>query len=202
MESAMKERQNPKVNDLAYTVTFGDFEMLQKYMMRRLMGRNRRAFIVAFIGVVVCAVLIAVAIIVNVAPRRASALLTEIIPYPSSFFVLLIICLLGAIVSLLPAIDLRRKMLRLQVSDDGPLLGQTKLSIEEDSLVIDRPMVKSKYLWSAFQGVEIAKGAIILPIDNGIGLVVPSEAFASEAERFAFAAEISKRMQKPEPMAA
>ena len=48
--------------------------------------------------------------------------------------------------------------------------------------------MKSKYLWAAFQGIELAKNAIILPVDNGIGVIIPSSAFASDAERYEFVA--------------
>jgi hypothetical protein len=48
--------------------------------------------------------------------------------------------------------NMRLRSLRLQVSDDGPLLGTTRLIIEPDGLVIDRKVVKSKYL-AAFFGV-------------------------------------------------
>ena len=58
----------------------------------------------------------------------------------------------------------------MQVSDDGPLLGPTRLMIEPDGLVIDRKVVSQSTVWAAFQGVEIQKNAAILPIDNGIGI--------------------------------
>ncbi len=81
------------------------------------------------------------------------------------------------------------------MSDDGPLLGDTELVLEEDGLRVDRLAVKAKYLWSAFQGVELSKGSIILPIDNGIGLIVPASAFNSDSERLEFAAAVSKRIE-------
>jgi hypothetical protein len=43
------------------------------------------------------------------------------------------------------------------------------LTIEADGLIVDRKVMSAKYLWAAFQGVEIAKNAVILPVDNGIG---------------------------------
>jgi len=97
---------------------------------------------------------------------------------------------------LIPAVKLRMKTLRLQVSDDGPLLGSTKLIIEPDGLIVERSVMKAKYLWAAFQGVEIAKNAVILPVDNGIGVIVSASAFSSDAERYDFAAVISKRLEE------
>ena len=101
--------------------------------------------------------------------------------YPGSFYLLVDLCLIASIVCLVPAIRLRMKMARMQVSDDGPLLGATTMTIEDDGLRFDRPGVSAKYKWEASQGVELAKDAIILPIDNGIGLIVPASAFPSQA---------------------
>jgi len=106
-----------------------------------------------------------------------------------------IVCLLAAIFTLIPALRLRMKTMRMQVSDDGPLLGPTKLIVEPDGLVVDRGRMSARYLWSAFQGVELVKNAVILPIDNGIGLIVPARAFASDAERYDFAATVAKRVE-------
>jgi hypothetical protein len=103
--------------------------------------------------------------------------------------------LVAAILCLVPAINLRRKMLRLQVSDDGPFLGETNMRIGEDGLVIERPMATSKYLWSAIQGVEVTSGGLILPLDNGIGLVIPRNAFAADSELHALSALILRQLE-------
>ena len=163
-------------------------------MTRRLFAKSRRDHILALLGVVVCAFLIAVAVVTNIQPHRVAGWLGAGVRYPISFYLFLIACLTGAILSLIPAIRLRMKTLRMQVSDKGPMLGPTQLIIETDGLTVDRPMIKSKYLWAAFQGVEIARNAVILPVDNGMGLIIPASAFASDAERFEFAASISKRL--------
>ena len=112
---------------------------------------------------------------------------------------MLIVLLIGAILALLPAVKLRMKTLRMQVSDDGPLLGATHLIVEPDALIVDRGRMSARYAWSAFQGVEVAKNAVILPIDNGIGVIIPASAFASDAERYDFAAMIAKRIEAQKP---
>ena len=178
---------------ITYDVTFRDFQFLQSYMARRIFARNRRRHLLALLGVVLCAIFLAMAIVINAEPYRAGHFAG--IDYPSSFYLLLILYLLGAILSLMPAVRMRLRTLRLQVSDDGPLLGATKLSIEEDGLRVVKPAVTSKYSWAAFQGVEMAKDAVVLPVDNGIGLIVPGKAFATDAERYAFAADIAKRVE-------
>jgi len=46
------------------------------------------------------------------------------IRYPLAFYLLVIMCLVAAIVCLIPAIKLRLSSLRMQVSENGPLLDQ------------------------------------------------------------------------------
>jgi hypothetical protein len=183
-------------NAIAYNVTFRDFQFLQGYMTRRVFARNRQKYGPALLGVGLCAFFLAMVIVLNVNPYRAVALFGVGIAFPLSFYLLVILCLVAAILCLVPAIKLRLKTLRLQVSDDGPLLGSTELTVEPDGLVIDRRLMKSKYLWAAFQGVEIQKNAVILPIDNGIGIIIPGSAFSSDAERYDFVAVISKRLEQ------
>jgi hypothetical protein len=145
--------------------------------------------------VVLCATLLGMVIYISVEPYRFYRFTASGAPSADSVYLLIILCLVAAILSLMPAIKLRLKTLRMQVSDDGPFLGKTRISIEPDGLRIDRPTVTAKYLWAAFQGVEIAKKAIVLPLDNGIGLIVPASAFASDAARFDFAALVAKQME-------
>jgi hypothetical protein len=107
----------------------------------------------------------------------------------------IIACLILAILSLFPAIKLRITAIRLQVSDDGPFLGTTRLAVEEDGLLVDRPLVTSKFRWAAIRGVEITNAAVMIAVDNGMGVVVPASAFPTDAARYAFAAELSKRAE-------
>lgn len=180
---------------LNYDVTFQDFRFLQGHMTRRIFARNRRKFGAALFGIVLSACFIAAAIVINVNPYRAGFLSNYGVRYPLSFYLAIIICLFAAILFLIPAARLRLRMLRLQVSDDGPYLGPTQLNIEPDGLIVERRYVRSKYLWAAFQGVEIASDAVILPIDNGIGIIVPASAFSSDAGRFQFASAVSKHLE-------
>jgi hypothetical protein len=181
---------------IKFRLQFRDFRFLQGYMTRRVFGRNRRAYRVALLSVVLCATSLALAIFVNLEPYRTAWLAAYGFPYPLSAYLLLILFLVLAILALLPAARLRLKTLRMQVSDDGPLLGDTELAIEEDGLRVDRRTLKAKYLWTAFQGVELSKNAIILPVDNGIGIIVPASAFTSDADRLEFAATLSRRIEE------
>jgi hypothetical protein len=186
-------------DSLSYTVTFRDFRFLQGYMARRVFARNRQKYGPALLGVVLCACFLTLAIVINVNPRLGMMLFSQSVGYQTSFYLSLIFCLLAAIVCLIPAIRLRFRMMRMQVSDDGPYIGPTKLIIEPDGLVVDRKAIRAKYFWAAFQGIEMAKNAVILPIDNGIGLIVPASAFATDADRYEFAAAISKHLKEAGP---
>ena len=181
--------------EFRYDVTFADFQFLQGYMTRRVLARTRGPHLRALIGIVVCATLLAMAIVLNVNPNWALAISSAALPYPLSFYILLICLLSAAILALIPAVRLRLKTMRMQVSDDGPLLGPTRLIVEPDALTVDRGRISARYSWSAFQGVETAKNAVILPIDNGIGFIVPASAFATDADRYEFAALIARRVE-------
>ena len=181
-------------NSLIYNMTFPDARFLQRYMARRVLAKNRREYVAALLGVVLCAMFLVIAIVVNTDPYRITSSFGFGLRYPFSFYLLLIFCLVAAILCLIPAVDLRLKTLRMQVSDNGPFLGSTKLLIEHDGLIVHRAMMTAKYLWAAFQGIEMAKHAVILPIDNGIGIIVPASAFKSDAERYQFVADVSKHL--------
>jgi uncharacterized integral membrane protein len=181
-------------DSINYDVTFRDFQFLQSYMARRLFAKNRREYGAALLGIVLCACLIVMAIVITVNPFRVAALLGGS-RYPLSVYIAIAVCLATAIVCLIPAVALRLKTLRMQVSDNSPFLGATKLSIEAEGLVVNRKHMRISYQWDAFQGIEITKGAVVLPIDNGIGLIIPAAAFASDAERYGLASAVSKRIE-------
>ena len=179
--------------ELHFNLSFADFRFLRGHMARRMYSKSRGMLARALIGVVLCATFIAFAIVINIHPYVALRALE--MGYPTSVYVAIILCLIAAILSLIPAIRLRLATMRLQVSEDGPLLGPTNVTIEKDGLLFERKLVRSKYLWAAFQAVEIAKNALILPIDPGIGLIIPASAFPTTAARYEFAAMIQKRLE-------
>ena len=179
-------------NAVRFTMSFADFRFLQGSMGRRLLRRNAASYGLALVGVVLCAIFITLALIITIHPILAMRLLG--LGYVLSFYLAIIICLVAAILSLILPIRLRLGTLRQQVSDDGPILGPTRVTIEEDGVAFDRAAMRSKYGWAAIQGVEVTKRGVILPIDNGIGVIIPASAFATEAARYEFAAELHKRL--------
>jgi len=176
-----------------YNVSFQDFRFLQRYMARRIFAKNRGAYTRALLSVVLCAVFLTAAIVINLHPGMAVGFLGA--RYPLSVLLAIIMCLILAILSLFPAIKLRVATLRMQVSDDGPFLGATRLAIEEDGLLVERALVTSKYRWAALRGVELTANAVIIPVDTGLGLIIPASAFPSDAARYEFAADLSKKVE-------
>src|SRR6478752_940363 len=87
---------------ITYNVAFRDFQFLQGYMARRIFAKNRQKYVPALLGVVLCAVFLTMAIMVNVNPYRAVALFGTGLRYPLSFYLLIILCLVAAILSLIP----------------------------------------------------------------------------------------------------
>ena len=179
-------------NVVRFDMSFTDFRFLQGYMGRRLFRRNRGTYGLALLGVVLCALFITLALVVNIHPIVAMRFLG--LGYVLSFYLVIILCLIAAILSLIPAIKLRKGMLRLQVSDHSPLLGPTRVTMEADGLLFDRTAMSTKYMWAALQGVEVTSKALILAIDNGMGAIIPTSAFPSEAARYEFVAELHRRL--------
>jgi len=178
---------------ISYEFRFSDFQSLQRHMVRRIFARNRTRYVWAFFGVVLCAVFIVVAVLVNIRASRVSQLYG--MGYSNSVLIVLILALCAAIISLAPAIALRLKALRMQVTDDGPLLGATSLELDDEGVTVSRPLMKTMYRWKAFQGVELSNGAIVLPVDSGIGLIIPSSAFSSDSARYDLVATLSRHIE-------
>ena len=177
---------------LEYDFRYSDFSQLQQFMGRRIYLTNRGRYGAALVGVVLCALFITFAIVTNLYASHRFQLFGA--PYPRSILILLILTLSLAVLSLIPAIKLRLSMLRSQVSDRGPLMGATSLSVEDDGITVSRSLITTRYKWRAFQSVEIAKGAVVLPIDNGMGIIIPGSAFKNDTQRYEFVAEISRKI--------
>lgn len=178
---------------LTYNMTFADFQALQSHMARRTFSKNKASYAPALLGVVICALLLVLVIVICARPFRYTSLFG--LGYPLGFYSLVAILLLGAILALIPAVRLRLRTLRMQVTDTNPLFGPGTMRVEEDGLVIDRNLIRTFYRWPAFNTVEIIKGAVILAIDTGMGVIIPASAFASDAERYEFAAAVSQHLK-------
>ena len=174
-------------NEFGYETTVADLQVLQRFMVRRVVSQNRSAYAIAFLGVVLCALFLTGVIVVNASPARFSGHFT-------TYLTLVALLLAGAVLALIPMARLRTRALRMQVSKSGPLVGTTRMSVGPEGLTIERPLMKTTYAWGAFRSAVVEKNAVILVIDSGMGVIVPSTAFTSDAERFEFAAEASRRL--------
>jgi hypothetical protein len=177
---------------LEYDFRYADLSQLQQFMARRIYLTNRGRYGAALVGVVFCALFITCAIAINLYASHRFRFFGA--PYPRSILILLILALSLAVLSLIPAIKLRLSMLRSQVSDRGPLMGATSLLVEEDGMTVSRSLITTRYKWGTFRSVEIAKGAVVLPIDSGMGIIIPGSAFKNDTQRYEFVAEISRKI--------
>ena len=154
--------------------------------------KNKVSYGPALLGAAICAVLLTLVIVICARPFRYSSRLVS--ATRSGFYLLLIILLTGALLALIPAIRLRFRTLRMQVTDCNPLFGPTTVSVEEKGLMVDRTLIATLYRWPAFRSVEIVKGAVILAMNTGMGVIIPASAFPSDAERYEFAAQMYQRL--------
>ena len=176
-------------NEFGYETTIADLQTLQRFMSRRIISLHRRDYVIAFVGVVICAVFLTGVIVLNAsAPRSMSG--TSL----NSYLALNALLLFGAVLALIPMARLRTQAFRMQVTKRGPLVGTTRMTLDDKGLTIERPLMKTTYSWGAFRSAIIEKDAVILVVDSGMGVIVPATAFRSDAERFEFAADASKRM--------
>jgi hypothetical protein len=185
-------------SEFSYDTTVGDLQALQSFMMRQVFVRNRRDYLIALAGVVLCAIFLTTVIVLSASPRTL-AMPRSSGSFLVSYLSLIAVLLTGAVLALLPMVRLRLRTVRMQVSQGGPLVGPTSLSIGVEGLMIARKLMTTTYSWGAFRRVTVEKGAVILVIDNGMGVIVPAGAFQSDGERFEFAAEISRRIAAAQP---
>jgi hypothetical protein len=180
-------------SELAYETTISDLQALQTFMTRQVFVRNRRDHLIAVAGVVLCAIFLTAVIVINaLPPRLADPTSTRAVLV--SRLILVALLLVGALLALMPMVRLRRRLLRMQVTAGGPLVGPTRMRVGPEGLAIERSLMTTTYAWGAFRRATIEKGAVILTIDNGMGIIVPGGAFKSDAERFEFAADVSRRL--------
>ena len=77
---------------------------------------------------------------------------------------------------------LARRMTQAMVSDDSPLLGDYKVEVLEDGVVMSNAHAEAKFAWSMFRYIVDDPEYIYLLHDNGVGTVIPKRAFNSARE--------------------
>ena len=76
---------------------------------------------------------------------------------------------------------------------DGLFFGPRTVSITDDGLREKAKKYDSLFNWSSVRSAESAGEYIFVMVDRNAGIIVPHRAFASDAERDQFLAEIRKR---------
>jgi hypothetical protein len=72
------------------------------------------------------------------------------------------------------------------VKADGPTLAEHRVSVADDGISSTSRLVDHVYRWSAFEGVTVHDGVIVLWTDPGAGALVPRSAFSAPAAEAAF----------------
>ncbi len=70
------------------------------------------------------------------------------------------------------------------VKADGPTMSEHHVSVAEEGIRSSSRLIDHVYRWSAFEGVTVHDGVIVLWTEPGAGALVPRSAFADpEAEK-------------------
>jgi hypothetical protein len=85
--------------------------------------------------------------------------------------------------------DQRRRIVR----EEGVILGEHTLELTVAGVVSRQRHVEARYDWPVILEVTDQRGMVILWIEPGVGIAVPQHAFASDAERTQFVAEVEQR---------
>jgi hypothetical protein len=80
------------------------------------------------------------------------------------------------------------------VKSDGPTMSEHHVSVVEDGIKSSSRFVDHVYRWSAFEGVTVHDGVIVLWTDPGAGALVPRSAFADPAAEKAFIDAVRSHM--------
>jgi YcxB-like protein len=72
------------------------------------------------------------------------------------------------------------------VKSDGPTMSEHHVNVAEDGIRSSSSHIDHVYRWSAFEGVTVHDGVIVLWTEPGAGALVPRSAFANPAAEAAF----------------
>jgi hypothetical protein len=78
-------------------------------------------------------------------------------------------------------------------ANDGFILGPRTVSITDDGIREKSQKHESLFRWPSVRSAESVGEHVFVMLDRNAGIIVPRRAFASDAERDQFLAEIRKR---------
>jgi hypothetical protein len=86
------------------------------------------------------------------------------------------------------ALSLRRyrRLSAKMVKPDGPTMSEQRVSVVDDGIKSNSRFIDHIYRWTAFEGVTVHDGIIVLWTEPGDGAMVPRSAFADQAAEAAF----------------
>jgi hypothetical protein len=79
-----------------------------------------------------------------------------------------------------------KRLSRKVVKSDGPTMSEHRVSVAEDGISSSSRLVDHVYRWSAFEGLTVRDGVIVLWTEPAAGALVPRNAFADPAAEAAF----------------
>jgi hypothetical protein len=80
------------------------------------------------------------------------------------------------------------------VKSDGPTMSEHRVSVAEDGIRSSSRHIDHVYRWSAFEGLTVHDGVIVLWTEPGAGALVPRNAFANPAAEAAFLEAVRGQM--------
>jgi hypothetical protein len=79
-----------------------------------------------------------------------------------------------------------RRLSSKMVKPDGPTMAEQRVSVAEDGIKSTSRFIDHVYRWTAFEGVTVHDGIIVLWTEPGDGAMVPRSAFTDQAAEVAF----------------
>lgn len=79
-----------------------------------------------------------------------------------------------------------RRLSSKMVKPDGPTMSEQRVGVAEDGIRSTSRFIDHVYRWTAFEGVTVHNGIIVLWTEPGDGAMVPRSAFADQAAEAAF----------------
>ncbi len=90
---------------------------------------------------------------------------------------------------------MRSGLARSTVGTHNALIGEFKLvAYDNGGIQITGRHITSSYEWTAFLEVTLSRELLVLWIDRGAGVIIPSRAFADNDEKQAFIEYVKERM--------
>ena len=92
---------------------------------------------------------------------------------------------------------LRMQSAKMRPQNDGIILGQLELILENEGLRHRSARHESFFQWQAVRRIDETKNHIFIMVDRVAGIIVPRRSFASSTEQQQFLAELKRHSLPP-----